>query len=349
MVSLVTVHPYVAIMALVNSRRYHCAAISAVRGCYTDAVTSYQRRSIGLSPCAEVEYSPSIDWKSIIRAQRPVIIRGLGGSWAAVNDSHPRCWKRAENLKYGAAIPRTSPPSCPEPEPVVSVEFGGNYMSTDMTLVSVEYAEFIDYVFGTGQKQDAGDATLPHIYLAQQEVGSVTPHLLGDIPAVPEITRYSTQPMTINNSSGTTDVLGDQKDNIYRVNIWISPRNIVSPAHFDPYHNLLCQLVGQKEVLLFDRDMTAHLTTMATTQAGHGDSDTSAASAPAGMRRQSNSSCIDFETEDLRAVRLQYPGYDKLRGVQAVLSAGDGLFVPYKWWHYCKSLTSSVSVNYWWL
>jgi hypothetical protein len=207
---------------------------------------------------------------------------------------------------------------------VVSVEYGGNYMSTNMTLLSVAYAEFIDYVFG-GSEQSS-DAVLPHIYLAQQEVGSVTPHLLGDIPAVPEITHYSAR------AAGDADVLNGRGDNIYRVNIWISPADIVSPVHTDPYQNLLCQAVGQKEVLLFGHDMSEHLA---------GSSD--------GMRTQSNTSCIDFECEDVQAVRRQYPGYDRLRGVRAVLSPGDALYIPFKWWHYCKSLSSSVSVNYWWL
>lgn len=317
----------------------------------TDTVISHQRCSIvGVSSCREVIYGPAIDWKAMVMAQQPVIIRGFADDWPAVSVRHPRCWRDARNLKYGRSTDVSTP------EPIVTVEYGGNYMSKDMTMVSVEYLDFIDFVFGGNSAAagtDTAASTLPHIYLAQQEVGSVTPHLLGDIPAVPDITTFSTdtrrplstvQPVsssTVNptvNPSSTSNVVSNQRDNIYRVNIWISRGNIVSPVHFDPYHNLLCQVVGQKEVLLFDQDMSAHLTTT-----------TGNASESVRMNKQNNTSCIDFESEDLQAVRRCYPGYDQLRGVQAVLSPGDGLFIPYKWWHYCKSLTSSVSINYWWL
>ena len=30
-----------------------------------------------------------------------------------------------------------------------------------------------------------------------------------------------------------------------------------------------------------------------------------------------------------------------------VLSAGDALFIPFKWWHYCRSIDTNASVNYW--
>jgi ribosomal protein L16 Arg81 hydroxylase len=31
------------------------------------------------------------------------------------------------------------------------------------------------------------------------------------------------------------------------------------------------------------------------------------------------------------------------------LDEGDTLYVPLKWWHHCTSLTTSFSVNIWWL
>jgi hypothetical protein len=41
--------------------------------------------------------------------------------------------------------------------------------------------------------------------------------------------------------------------------VWLGPRSTVSPCHYDPYHNLLCQVVGWKCVRLFAPEHSAAL------------------------------------------------------------------------------------------
>mmetsp|Transcript_9420 Transcript_9420/g.16625 ORF Transcript_9420/g.16625 Transcript_9420/m.16625 type:complete len:89 (+) Transcript_9420:83-349(+) len=38
-----------------------------------------------------------------------------------------------------------------------------------------------------------------------------------------------------------------------------------------------------------------------------------------------------------------------LRYYEVILEPGEALFIPRKWWHYCRSKTVSCSVNFWWL
>jgi lysine-specific demethylase 8 len=43
------------------------------------------------------------------------------------------------------------------------------------------------------------------------------------------------------------------------VNAWFGPRSTVSPLHYDPYHNLLCQVVGYKYIRLVAAEHTPRL------------------------------------------------------------------------------------------
>lgn len=52
------------------------------------------------------------------------------------------------------------------------------------------------------------------------------------------------------NCPKTTDVI---------VNAWFGPAGTVSPLHHDPYHNLLCQVVGVKYIRLYAPSQTGNL------------------------------------------------------------------------------------------
>lgn len=43
----------------------------------------------------------------------------------------------------------------------------------------------------------------------------------------------------------------------------------------------------------------------------------------------------------------RYPNFPSDDYLDIILEPGDLLFIPYKWWHFIKSLTPSVSVSYW--
>jgi hypothetical protein len=44
----------------------------------------------------------------------------------------------------------------------------------------------------------------------------------------------------------------------------------------------------------------------------------------------------------------KFPRFAEAKYLEAVLGPGDLLFMPKGMWHYVRSLTTSVSVNFWW-
>ena len=114
------------------------------------------------------------------------------------------------------------------------------------------------------------------------------------------------------------DVPDDRK--LYQTMWWMGPQGCVSPLHYDPLDNFLCQMVGRKQVLLVDPRATDPETLCAGREYG----------------QQVNTSAMDVE---------QLEGIPKWEGL---LEPSDVLYIPSKWWHYVRSLESSISVNVWW-
>lgn len=44
----------------------------------------------------------------------------------------------------------------------------------------------------------------------------------------------------------------------------------------------------------------------------------------------------------------QFPNIQKLEFMDCILEEGEMLYIPPKWWHYVRSLTTSFSVSFWW-
>jgi len=88
----------------------------------------------------------------------------------------------------------------------------------------------------------------------------------------------------------------------------------------------LVQIFGEKEVTLFHPNQANGLY-------------------PAIGTVQKNTSRVDIGNPDY----AQFPNAQNVVGCRTVLKSGDGLYIPYKWWHYCRSFGSSCSVNFWWI
>ena len=108
------------------------------------------------------------------------------------------------------------------------------------------------------------------------------------------------------------------------VNAWFGPVNTVSPAHTDPHHNLLCQVVGVKRVRLFSPDQTPRMYPH--------------------EGKMSNTSQVDVINPD----RDKFPLFTDVEFIEATLSPGDALYIPPGWWHHVVAKTTSFSVSYWW-
>ncbi|RWV78396.1 hypothetical protein GW17_00060644 [Ensete ventricosum] len=58
----------------------------------------------------------------------------------------------------------------------------------------------------------------------------------------------------------------------------------------------------------------------------------------------SNSSQVDLDNIDF----TEFPKVENLDFLDCVLEEGEMLYIPPKWWHYVRSLSTSFSVSFWW-
>jgi len=112
---------------------------------------------------------------------------------------------------------------------------------------------------------------------------------------------------------------------IYNTMIWIGPYGCVSPMHFDPLDNILMQFVGVKHVWLFAPDKPVYA----------GTEGNQYNTSPINPEQP-----LDFDQYPLLA--------DALPAFECILRPGDMLFIPKKWYHYVRTVETSVSVNAWW-
>jgi lysine-specific demethylase 8 len=111
------------------------------------------------------------------------------------------------------------------------------------------------------------------------------------------------------------------------VNFWMGTGGTRTPLHYDTYDNLLVQLVGAKYVRLYPAEETPKLYVGSNKTYG----------------LQGNMSDVDCEMEDFD----QHPLVRECNYQEVLLLPGDCLFIPCRCWHYVRSLSTSISINYW--
>jgi lysine-specific demethylase 8 len=111
------------------------------------------------------------------------------------------------------------------------------------------------------------------------------------------------------------------------VNFWMGTGGTRTPLHYDTYENIFVQLVGSKYIRLYGPEETQNLYVSKKSDFG----------------MQGNLSDLDCEREDDE----KHPAAKLARYTEVLLKPGDVLFIPSKTWHYVRSLTTSISVNYW--
>ncbi|CBQ73493.1 conserved hypothetical protein [Sporisorium reilianum SRZ2] len=152
-------------------------------------------------------------------------------------------------------------------------------------------------------------------YLAQFDLLTKAPSLAAEAPGLPH-TRAGPK--------------GAQEQ--WRSNV-IGPAGTYTPLHRDPYQNMFAQVVGRKRVHLFAPELAPYLYIN-----------------KSGVQR--NTSAIASEQE------LLAPSPDRpllstaLASENACvveLGPGDVLYIPQGWYHCVQSLSTSASVNFWYL
>ncbi|KRF84388.1 bifunctional peptidase and arginyl-hydroxylase JMJD5 isoform X1 [Drosophila virilis] len=185
----------------------------------------------------------------------------------------------------------------------VPIEIGSNYASDEWSQQLVKLRVFLHRQFGPSN----GRADHEIEYLAQHELFAQIPALKADI-CVPDYCTVSS-----NNAAGVD------------IKAWLGPSHTISPMHYDPKHNLLCQVFGCKSIILASPEDTANLYAHES-------------------EFLNNTSQIDAAKPDFE----RFPLLRRVRFYELLLQPGDCLYLPPKWWHYVRSETPSFSVSFWW-
>lgn len=107
---------------------------------------------------------------------------------------------------------------------------------------------------------------------------------------------------------------------------WMSAADTRTPLHMDLPDNLFMQFVGRKEVRLYSPTQEWRMYRH-----------------PPWSRLPQVSRVDAYEPDVAR-----YPRFAKARALQCVVEPGELLYIPRFWWHQVRSMSFSISVNYWW-
>lgn len=109
-------------------------------------------------------------------------------------------------------------------------------------------------------------------------------------------------------------------------NLWIGAEGTVSGLHFDVADNLHAVVSGRKRFVLVSPRESVSLYPNGPL---HG--------VPNGAR-------VDLEHPDFE----RFPRVRDVRPMVAELGPGETLYIPRLWWHQARTLSTCVSVNFWW-
>lgn len=186
----------------------------------------------------------------------------------------------------------------------VPIEIGSSYSTEDWSQQLMKIKDFLRRQFFNEATNSKDSMDIE--YLAQHELFEQIPQLKKDF-SVPD---YCS--------------LGENKEAV-DIKAWLGPQGTVSPMHYDPKHNLLCQVFGSKRIILASPNDTDNLY-------------------PHESEFLSNTSQIDAAKLDLE----KFPSVSEVRFFNVTIQPGDCLYLPPKWWHYVESESPSFSVSFWW-
>lgn len=272
---------------------------------------------------------------------------------------------------------------------LVPIEVGRSYTDEEWGQRIVPFRDFLSHYIQSPAGCDLvheSAAKLQTGYLAQHDLFKQIPTLRHDVaipdycyldapPAEPgtpvaltkakagknkKMSHPSTIPSTNQSLRICDDMQEADSDDEPQMNIWFGPSWTISPLHHDPYHNILCQVVGKKYVRLYapchsqallpkcENEPAPHLAGQedAENQDKKGQTDGNIDTID-----MSNTSQIDVAAMELSPSEdwsIVYPGIAEIPYVECVLEAGEALYIPIGWWHYVRSCSVGISVSFWW-
>ena len=211
---------------------------------------------------------------------------------------------------------------------LVPIELGRSYTDTGWGQSIMPFAEFMDRYVLKASSDASDDGGNDIAYLAQHDLFAQVPSLRQDI-SIPDYC-YTDPPSP---EQGTPLSFKPPMPKLEEplLNAWFGPAGTVSPLHTDPYHNILCQVVGRKYVRLYSPFETPRLYPRSSNDGAVDMSNTS----------QVNAESIGNELGD-------FPLFQEANYVETVLEPGEALYIPIGWWHYVRALDVSFNVSFWW-
>ncbi|KAF5282466.1 hypothetical protein FQA39_LY17581 [Lamprigera yunnana] len=183
----------------------------------------------------------------------------------------------------------------------VPIEIGSHYTDENWTQKLMSLRDFIKDHY-LGEAKSIG-------YLAQHNLFDQISELRDDI----RIPDYCALSRNYDDSS--------EPD----INAWFGPEGTVSPLHYDPKDNLLAQVYGTKQILLYSPM----------------DSDKLY---PHKDKLLFNTAQVDPYAPEIE----KFPKFSSTTAYKCLLKPGEMLYIPLKWWHHVTALDKSFSVSFWW-
>ncbi|KAI7333804.1 Clavaminate synthase-like protein [Hortaea werneckii] len=220
---------------------------------------------------------------------------------------------------------------------LVPIELGKLYTDKDWSQRLMSFAEFTKKCLLPSSPREVG-------YLAQTDLFDLIPALKADI-MTPDYCWSTPPPSTDEATLKTAGLSSAPSLSEPIVNVWLGPSGTRTPLHTDPYHNILCQVVGFKYVRLYAPHETPKLYPFGVDEKGINMENTSQVDISAHV------ACLlgrNVDAKELGEVDREFPKFKEAQYQEVILSPGDCLYVPLGWWHYVESLTTSSSVSFWW-
>ncbi|MCJ1456560.1 hypothetical protein MMC28_006921 [Mycoblastus sanguinarius] len=244
---------------------------------------------------------------------RPLVVQGALAHWPAMRE---RPWNSPAYLLEKTFGGRR----------LVPVEIGRSYTDAGWGQEIITFREFMErYLLHDpidGKRNGIG-------YLAQHDLFSQIPSLRNDI-SIPDYCYTDPPPPAPGTPLAEKEAPAKMDEPL--LNAWFGPAGTVSPLHTDPYHNILCQVVGKKYVRLYSPSESGKLYPKGVEGCGVD---------------MSNTSEVDIEAGE-GTLDEKFPLFREAEYVETILKEGECLYIPVGWWHYVRSLSVSFSVSFWW-
>jgi hypothetical protein len=266
-----------------------------------------------------LQFQQYLDFKAT-----PIIIKGVIDGWPAAA-APDRRWADPSYLLKATLGGRR----------LVPVELGRSYTDHDWSQRIMTFAEYMETHLLQPKHERTG-------YLAQHDLFTQIPSLSADTNT-PDY--CYTDPPPPESLSSTVKV--ETLDEPLR-NAWLGPAGTISPLHTDPYHNILCQVVGHKYVRLYAPSETPKLYPRGIDETGVNMENTSHVDISLAKKLHTSDEQDQADEMEKQKFEEQYPSFKDAKCIEGILGPGECLYIPVGWWHYVESLSTSFSMSFWW-